>query len=73
MMGISNKFFNLLSVLILMLCTNISANDRIPTIKDYLNDTTSAYDSYIYGLALIVVLIMSFSLDIGSSILPGLQ
>ena len=49
-MGISNKFFNILSILILMLCTNISANDRIPTIKDYLNDTTSAYDSYIYGL-----------------------
>ena len=25
-------------------------NDKIPTIKDYLNDSGSTYDSYIYGL-----------------------
>ena len=37
-MGINNKFTHSLSILILMLCTNVFANDKIPTIKDYLND-----------------------------------
>ena len=29
---------------------NVSANQNIPTIKDYLNDENKKYDSYIYGL-----------------------
>ena len=29
---------------------NASANQNIPTIKDYLNDENKKYDSYIYGL-----------------------
>ena len=47
----TNKNFLLLIVLALSFTSIISlSDDKIPTIKEYMNESGNNYDSYIYGL-----------------------
>lgn len=48
-MGINKKHFSVFIFMIFLSITDIYASDKVPTIKDYIENSES-YDSYIYGL-----------------------
>ena len=52
-MGINKKHFSVFIFMIFLSITDIYASDKVPTIKEYIENSES-YDSYIYGLDLIV-------------------
>lgn len=49
-MGINKRLSLLIVIVLLFVSTNTFSEDKIPTIKEYMNDTENNYDSYIYGL-----------------------
>ena len=49
-MDIIRKLSFVYLVCLLTVSTFAISGDKIPTIKEYLNDSTDKYDSYIYGL-----------------------
>tara|TARA_B100000035_G_scaffold306197_1_gene307965 strand:- start:416 stop:781 length:366 start_codon:yes stop_codon:yes gene_type:complete len=49
-MGINKSYLLFILLVLSLVSIDTFSEDKIPTIKEYMNDTENKYDSYIYGL-----------------------